>query len=44
MNTQELQSYLKKAPKLVYEALHPEKIIKIFLYLFQHLAKQLLLP
>ena len=38
-----LQSYLKKALKLLWEALHPENNKHIFLYPFQYLTKQLLL-
>ena len=38
-----LRSYLKKAPKLKYQALHPEEISKLLRYPFQYLTKQLLL-
>ena len=38
-----LRSYLKKAPKVLYQALHPEEVSKLLRYLFQYLTKQLLL-
>ena len=30
-----LRSYLKKAPKVLYQALHPEEVSKLLRYLFQ---------
>ena len=38
-----LRSDLKKAPKVLYQALHPEEISKLRYYFFQYLTKHLLL-